>query len=44
MFNFLSTDVDDSGHVLRMSEDEGEILRLRLRMTVMSGNKPAAEF
>jgi len=43
-FNFLSTDGDDLGHVLSMSEDEGEILRLQLKMTVRSGNRPAAEF
>jgi hypothetical protein len=43
-FNFLSTDGDDLGHVLGMSEDEGEILRLRLKMTVRSGNRPAVEF
>jgi hypothetical protein len=43
-FNYFSTNKDDSGHILSILEDEGEILRLRLRMTVRSGNRPAAEF
>jgi hypothetical protein len=42
-FNSFYTYEDDLGHILSIQEDEGEILRLRLRMTVRSDHRHAAE-
>jgi hypothetical protein len=43
-FNSFSTYEDDLAHILLISEDEGEILRLRLRMTGSNRNRHAVEF
>jgi hypothetical protein len=43
-FNSFYTYEDDLGHILSMSEDEGKILGLQLRMTPRHGNRHAAKF
>jgi hypothetical protein len=43
-FNYFpSTYEDDLAHILLISEAEGEILGLQLRMTIRNGNRHAAE-